>query len=107
MADKRRTIRYELSGESAQYQLPVEETDVHVAGMPSWATDIPSPLTPDVASVVSGTQDQGFELGAHELADGPAPTYQKTEVHELNMGNSIAVGGKSWSPVFWQLDRTR
>jgi hypothetical protein len=112
MADKRRTIRYELSGESApQYELPGGEVDVHVAGTPSWATDttdmpMPSPLTPEVATVVAGTKDQGFGYPADESTNGPSPAYQKTEVHEL-MGNSVTVGGRSWSPVFWQLNRTR
>jgi hypothetical protein len=106
MVEKRRTIRHELFGESAQYQLPAQEVDVHVAGMPSWAADTPSPLTPEVARVVSGTEDLGFQLPGHELTDGPTPPYQKTEVHEP-MGNSVSVGGKSWSPVFWRLNRIR
>ena len=97
MAEKRRTIRHELSGESAQYQLPAEEVDVHVAGMPSWVADTPSPLTPDVATLVSGTEDLGFQLPAYKPTDGPTPTGQKTEVYEL-MGSSVAVGSKSWSP---------
>lgn len=68
MAEKRRTIRYELPAEDAQLLQSPE-----VAGVPAWGTD--------ATEMPGGAADQG---------------YQAEHVYEL-MGSSVEVGGTSWS----------
>jgi hypothetical protein len=74
MADKRRTIRYELPGESIQYELPAEPVEVPVAGMPSWAAD-------EISETLSERVGDGVDL------------YQQ----DMLMGSSVTVGGRSCS----------
>ena len=68
MAEKRRTIRYELPAEDVQPQ-----QSPGAAGMPTWGTD--------------NAEKPG---GAADLA------YPEGNVFEL-MGSSVEVGGTSWS----------